>query len=480
VRQRAHRAGSEEPLSWGVSGGFRPECVPKDSAGNRLAEQIDDVVTSASYNNMNQLVSQQAGGALVFKGTVSELANVTIAGRPAVVTPNASQPPSQDFQGAVPVPAGGQVQVTATDPSGNTRTSTYQVATGTPKAFTYDLNGNMASDGTRTYEWDAENRLVAVKEGGTAVAAFTYNNKGIRTSQTAGAVITTYVLEGARIVEVRSSAGGTTRYLHGPGSDDVVATVDASGASSYYVGDHLGSVRQKTDGTTGQSILTREYDPWGRAVGATPTERWAYTGREWDSDVGLYYYRARYYDPMQARFISEDPIRFAGGDNFYAYVRNNPVTFNDPLGLVTPLTPAETSACRDNIRRALGIVARVNRECSPCRDYFSAAGCGLGDLLSQSGSHVKLGTIDNCQETRNPAGGYDPTGAYVMPNAGLSIYICPYACRMGAWVIATSIIHELMHKCRFKKGDYGESWPYGTQPVCLPSRFTETVTVTPK
>ena len=48
-----------------------------DPAGNRTAEQIDDAVTSASYNNMNQLVSQQAGGALVFKGTVSEPANVS-------------------------------------------------------------------------------------------------------------------------------------------------------------------------------------------------------------------------------------------------------------------------------------------------------------------------------------------------------------------------------------------------------------------
>jgi len=57
-----------------------------DSAGNRTAEQIDDAVTGASYNNMNQLVTQQAGGALVFKGTVSEPASVTVGGQPATVT----------------------------------------------------------------------------------------------------------------------------------------------------------------------------------------------------------------------------------------------------------------------------------------------------------------------------------------------------------------------------------------------------------
>ena len=64
-------------------------------------------------------------------------------------------------------------------------------------------------------------------------------------------------------------------------------------------------------------------------------EGYAYTGREWDPESGLYYYRARYYDPKIGRFISEDPIGFGGGINFYAYVGNNPVRFIDPFGLHT-------------------------------------------------------------------------------------------------------------------------------------------------
>jgi hypothetical protein len=91
-----------------------------DPAGDRLAEQIDDAVTGATYNNMNQLVSQQAGGALVFKGTVSEPANVTVGGKPATVTAD------DRFEGQAVVPGGtGQVAVTATDPQamcGRTRT----------------------------------------------------------------------------------------------------------------------------------------------------------------------------------------------------------------------------------------------------------------------------------------------------------------------------------------------------------------------
>ena len=60
---------------------------------------------------------------------------------------------------------------------------------------------------------------------------------------------------------------------------------------------------------------------------------YAYTGREWDPEINLYYYRARYYDPKIGRFISEDPIGFEGGLNFYAYVFNNPGNFVDPWGL---------------------------------------------------------------------------------------------------------------------------------------------------
>jgi RHS repeat-associated protein len=62
--------------------------------------------------------------------------------------------------------------------------------------------------------------------------------------------------------------------------------------------------------------------------------RYGYTGREQDEYTGLYYYRARFYDPQIGRFISEDPIGFRGGINWYAYVGNNPLGFTDPLGLM--------------------------------------------------------------------------------------------------------------------------------------------------
>ncbi len=79
------------------------------------------------------------------------------------------------------------------------------------------------------------------------------------------------------------------------------------------------------------------YDSYGRTltVFESAPQPFTYTGRELDSESGLYYYRARYFDPQTGRFISEDPIGFAGRDsNLYRYVINNPINSLDPFGLL--------------------------------------------------------------------------------------------------------------------------------------------------
>lgn len=83
-------------------------------------------------------------------------------------------------------------------------------------------------------------------------------------------------------------------------------------------------------------VQTYSYDSFGNI---TPTgtinQPYAYTGREYDNETGMYFYRARYYDPKAGRFVTKDPIGFAGGDvNFYAYVGNNPLNLIDPFGLI--------------------------------------------------------------------------------------------------------------------------------------------------
>lgn len=78
------------------------------------------------------------------------------------------------------------------------------------------------------------------------------------------------------------------------------------------------------------SGASRAFSPIRFSQGSTPNTL-KYTGREQDPS-GLYYYRARYYDPETRRFLTEDPIGFDGGVNFYVYAENNPVVGNDPTG----------------------------------------------------------------------------------------------------------------------------------------------------
>jgi YD repeat-containing protein len=141
-----------------------------DFGGNRTSEQIDDAITGATYDAMNRLVSQQAAGGLLFAGTLNEPATVTVGGKPATVNPDNS------FSATVPVATGtNTVPIVATDPSGNVRTSQYQVTSSGPTTnYAYDANGSLTADGTRTLEWDARNQLLAINVGSHR-SEFTYD-----------------------------------------------------------------------------------------------------------------------------------------------------------------------------------------------------------------------------------------------------------------------------------------------------------------
>jgi len=218
-----------------------------DPAGNRTVEQIDNAPLLSAYDNMNRLTSQTPGGTMRFAGTLNEAATVTIQGLPATVTSD------NKFERDTQVNSGtNQVVVKAKDYAGNERTNTYEVSvSGSSKTFTYDANGNMTGDGTRTFEWDAENRLVRVCStdcvSGTEIARFVYDGEGKRKEKTAGGVTRTYVYVGEDIGEERTNTGGSIKYVHGPATDQPLASRDQGGAVSYFIADHLGSVVQITN-----------------------------------------------------------------------------------------------------------------------------------------------------------------------------------------------------------------------------------------
>jgi len=115
--------------------------------------------------------------------------------------------------------------------------------------------------------------------------------------------------------------------------DEPLARIGADGTIRFYLADALGSIIALAD--ENGAVKTRyNYSPFGitEETGEASDNPFKFTGRE-DDGTGLYYYRARYYSPQMGRFVSEDPIEFGGGINFYVYTRNSPLNWIDPLGL---------------------------------------------------------------------------------------------------------------------------------------------------
>jgi RHS repeat-associated protein len=208
--------------------------------------------------------------------------------------------------------------------------------------FTYDNNGNTLSKtdstGTRNCTWDFENRLASVVLPSTAgTVTFKYDPFGRRIqkafTQNSTTTVTNYLYDGANIIEELGQSGNEiARYAQSSSTDQPLSETRA-GATSYYAQDGIGSITSLSS-STGTLSNTYTYDAFGNLTASTGslTNPFRYTGRDFDQETGLYYLRARYLDPAAGRFLSEDPISFGGGLNFYTYVDNSPIGDYDPTG----------------------------------------------------------------------------------------------------------------------------------------------------
>jgi RHS repeat-associated protein len=207
----------------------------------------------------------------------------------------------------------------------NTDTSTY----------THNANGSRTgkTGATWTYGWDRENRLTSAS-GGLASVSYAYDALGRRVKRSQlsfGSNVHKYSYDGNDVV-LDDINGTITKYQNGPGIDDKLKTKTGT-TSQYYLQDHLGSTVALTSATGGVNE-SQGYDSFGNRTNISFSNRYQYTGREYDPTTGLQYSRARWYDPNLGRFILEDPIGFAGEDvNLYGYVGNNSMNFTDPSGL---------------------------------------------------------------------------------------------------------------------------------------------------
>jgi len=208
--------------------------------------------------------------------------------------------------------------------------------------YDYDNEGNRIAKRDpfgvllESYQYDDKNRLIAFQRG-AETTTYTYDPFNYRIAVQRGGEQTLYHLDGEHIEAIYDGRGKPqATFLRGAVIDEIVGAYyyDAQGRKTFYAYTHdrLTSVASIAD-HTGARAQTYAYSPFGAdraGTGSTPN-RLKYTGREQDAS-GLYYYRARYYDPAARRFLTQDPLGFSAGPNFYTYAGGNPVAANDPDG----------------------------------------------------------------------------------------------------------------------------------------------------
>ena len=272
------------------------------------------------------------------------------------------------------------------------------------QTLTYDKNGNLISDGSLNYVWNVRDQLVQIKNNnGVELANFSYDALGRRQTKTVNGVGRGYVYDGFNIVQelVDVSSDNTNaakvkaNYVSG-GIDEMFMQLSGNAATTKiytYLTDALGSTIRLGD-AVGNKVVDYTYDPYGKTTAdAVVDNPFQYTGRENDGN-GLYFYRARYYAPTFARFISNDPIGLLGGINIFSYVRGNPVSRIDPLGLSDVV-----------FNRGAGTITITNSSGNVVGTYPAA-----NNTTSNSNGSWPNGTYDYSHYMPHPESG--PNGPY--------------------------------------------------------------------
>jgi RHS repeat-associated protein len=240
------------------------------------------------------------------------------------------------------------------DPVGNRLTETSSLAGVNSGSFgynaddevsteTYDNNGNTLTTGGKSFTYDAENHLTGMSVSGTTVS-IVYDAFGNRVAKTVNGVTTKYLVEDdlnptgyAQVFDELTGSTVTRTYTYGLQRISEDQEISGTWTPSFYGCDGAGSVRQLTN-TAGTVTDTYEYDAFGNKINSTGTtpNNYLYRGEQFDPDLGLYYLRARYYNPLTGTFLSRDPEDGQAKDpktlHKYLYAGGDPVNAKDPTG----------------------------------------------------------------------------------------------------------------------------------------------------
>jgi len=256
--------------------------------------------------------------------------------------------------------------------------------------FAHDKNGNLVDDGVNTYVYDYENRLIHTirKSDGSILGEYRYDALGRRIKKIASGLTTEFLYDGWRVIGDGVDKKIVAEYVYGDWIDEVLC-MQREDQTYYYHTNKLGSIVALTD-ASGDVVERYAYDAYGSTSIMDETgiplsdsavdNPYMFTGRSLDPETGLYYYRARMYNPETGRFMSKDPLGMVNGPNMYTYVNNNPLNFIDPEGKIWPLIAA-----------AFGLVVFIRQAATcekttpgACRDTFdnamACADCMLGGI----------------------------------------------------------------------------------------------------
>ena len=199
--------------------------------------------------------------------------------------------------------------------------------------YSYDSNKNLTGDGTWTYTFDTENQLLTAAKTGTS-ASMVYDPVQRQTQKTVGSAKSRYIYSGWQRIADYDGVANTlqNRYVYGTDLDEPLIAVSSGGTLTFLHADIVGTI-VATSNSSGAETNKNLYSTFGEIVTLGGTT-FGFTGQRYDSELGLYYFKRRYYSPKLGRFLQPDPIGYTGEDfNLYTYVGNSPLKYTDPMGL---------------------------------------------------------------------------------------------------------------------------------------------------
>lgn len=289
--------------------------------------------------------------------------------------------------------------------------------------YTYDAAGNMINDGSHSYYYDAENRLIQVDgtvgNCSSATACYTYSALGARLQKTQGSTSTYYLhdLTGRTVAQGTAAAGWQVGYVYL--GDSLLAQYSAD--TTFFVdADHLGSTRLMTTLTAGV-YDSMDYLPFGAQISGDTGTSHKFTGKERDSESGLDDFGARYFASSLGRFempdsgVDQHPVDPQSW-NLYTYVRNNPLNAIDPKGEFTCGNSVTAQQC-ESAHISVELVARgldkIKEKWGENSQEYKDAKRAIDALGDRKDNGVKL-------EIGDPGKGYAGNaniGANVAPTA---------------------------------------------------------------